>query len=203
MDWRLLAGVLSGVISIGATVPYVVATARRSIQPNALAWCGWTLLNAIVFATQIVSEPSWSAVLPGAGAAGCLAIALVTIRVDRVRAISRAEVVCGAFGVLALAGWQVTDDPQIALGFAIAAFLILSGPMVVKTARDPSSEPTALFVLFMLISALSIVSAARFDFLSLGWPVSYLVFQGTIAAITVRGRSPARYRPARTDLLAE
>jgi hypothetical protein len=183
-------------------VPYVVATARRSIRPNALAWCGWALLNAIVFASQIASEPSWSAVLPGAGAGGCLAIALVTIRAVRVRSISRAEVVCGGLGIAAILAWQVTGDPQMALGFAITGFLIMSGPMVVKTTRDPSSEPPALFVVFMLSSALSIVSATRFDFLSLGWPVSFLLFQMTIAAITVRGRSAARFRSARTNLPA-
>jgi hypothetical protein len=203
MSWRLPTGVLSGAISIGSTLPYIVATARRAIRPNALAWSGWALLDAIVFAAQIVSEPSWSAVLPGAGAVGCLAIALVTIGVGGIRATSRTEVVCAAFGVLAIVGWQVTRDPQIALGLAITAFLILSGPMLVKTTRDPSSEPTALFVVFMLVSALSIVSASRLDFLSLGWPVSYLLFQTTIATITRRGRSAARYQPAGTRLPAD
>jgi hypothetical protein len=198
MDWRALAGVLSGVISVASTVPYVVATARRSIQPNALAWCGWTLLNGIVFVAQVTAEPSWSAVLPGAGAGGCLIIALVTIRVSGFRSISAAEVVCGTLGVLAIVGWQVTSDPQVALGFAIAASLIMSIPMLVKTARDPFTEPPALFVVFVVISLLSLAAAKRFDFLSIGWPMSYIAFDVTIAAITIRARTPAAlYRLAR------
>ncbi|MGH2851142.1 MAG: hypothetical protein ACRDLP_11050 [Solirubrobacteraceae bacterium] len=173
-------------------MPYVVATARRSIEPNALAWLGWAVLDAIVFVAQIVSEPSWSAVFPGAGAAGCLAIALVTIRAGRIRTASRGELACGAFGVLAIVGWQVTGDPQVALGLAIAASLVMSAPMLVKTAKDPASEPIGPFIAFAVVSALSIVSATRFDFLSLGWPASYLAFQLTILAITIAARIAAR-----------
>ena len=193
MDWRMLTGVLSGVVSVASTVPYVVATARRSIQPNALAWCGWALLNGIVFAAQMASEPSWSAVLAGAGAGGCLVVALVTIRVSGIRTFTPAEFVCGMLGVLAIVGWQVTRNPQIALAFAITASLTVSIPMLAKTVRDPSTEPAALFVVFVLISVLSLASANRFDFLSVGWPASYLVFDLSIAAITIRGRAAARY----------
>lgn len=200
MDWQALAGVLSGVLSVASSVPYVLATARHSIEPNALAWGGWTLLNVIVFVAQMTSEPSWSAVLAGTGAGACLAIAVVTIRVSGVRRISAAELVCGTLGIAAIIGWQVTDDPQLALGLAIAASEVMALPMLVKTARDPFSEPAALFVVFMLISALSIASAKRFDFLSIGWPASYLAFDVTIAAITVRARAArALYRPARNQ----
>ena len=200
MDWRALAGVLSGVISVASTVPYVVATARRSIQPHALVWFGWSLLNGIVFVAQMTSEPSWSAVLAGAGTGGCLVVAVVAIRVSGIRPISSAELVCGTLGVLAIIGWQVTSNPQVALSFAIAASVVMSMPMLVKTARDPFTEPPALFVVFVLISVLSIASARRFDFLGIGWPASYLAFDLTMAAITVRARTAgALNRLARND----
>jgi len=193
VDWRALAGVASGVISVGSTVPYVIATLRRSVAPNALAWCGWTLLNGIVFVAQMTAEPSWSAVLAGTGAGGCLVIAAVTIGVAGIRPISPAEIVCGTLGIAAIVAWQLTSNARYALAFAIAASLVTSTPMLVKTARDPFSEPAGVFVAFVTISALSIASATRFDFLSVGWPASYLVFDLTIAALTIRAR--ARRRP--------
>ena len=71
MDWHAATGVASGAVALGATIPYMRATARREIRPSAVTWAGWWLESAIVFAAQIVSEPSWSAVLSGTGACYC------------------------------------------------------------------------------------------------------------------------------------
>src|SRR5579862_8726560 len=101
MDWRILTGLLSGAVGFVGLVPYIRATARREIRPSALTWSGSALLAGIVFVAQIVSEPSWSAVMAGTGVVGCTVIAILAIRIGGLR-LSGLDIACGALGLLAI-----------------------------------------------------------------------------------------------------
>ena len=197
MDWRIVPGLLSGAVAFGATVPYFVATRRGEIRPNPLAWSGWALLSGIVFLAQILAEPSWSAVIAADGFLCCATVAVLAVRVSGLHP-TPLDIVCALFGVVAIVAWQITRDPQIALAVAIAASLILSLPMLLKTIRDPDSEPGRVFLFFVAASVLSMLSASRWDFLSLGWPLTYVAFDGTIAVIALR--TGATRRPSRRKL---
>src|SRR5579864_9148354 len=132
MDWRILTGLLSGAVGFVGLVPYIRATARREIRPSALTWTGSALLAGIVFGAQMVSEPSWSAVIAGTGVVGCTIIAVLAVRMGGWQ-LAAIDIACATLGLLAIVAWQITQDPQIALGIAIGAALIVSVPMLLKT----------------------------------------------------------------------
>src|SRR5579862_104169 len=171
MDWRILTGVLSGLVGALGLVPYILATARREIRPSALTWSGQALLAGIVFTAQITSEPSWSAVIAGVGVVGSAIVAVLAVRVNL--HVTFLDIACGALGLLAIVAWQVTQDPQIALAIAIVASVIVSVPMLLKTVRDPRSEPVRVFVIWVGGSTLAVISATHLDFLSIGWPAFF------------------------------
>jgi hypothetical protein len=187
MDWRILTGVLSGVVGCVGLAPYIRATAKREIRPSALTWSGQALLAGIVFTAQITSEPSWSAVIAGVGVVGSTIVAVLAVRVNL--HVALLDIACGVFGLLAIIAWQITQDPQIALGIAIGAALIISVPMLLKTFHDPGSEPLGVFAIWIGASSLAIISASRLDFLSIGWPAFFTAFDVTMAFLVARGRA--------------
>ena len=187
MDWRILTGVLSGVVGSVGLVPYALATAKRQIRPSALTWSGQALLAGIVFVAQITSEPSWSAVIAGVGVVGSTIVAVLAVRVNL--RVALLDVACAVLGLLAIVAWQITQDPQVALGIAISAALIVSIPMLLKTFHDPGSEPLGVFAIWIGASSLAIISASRLDFLSIGWAAFFTAFDVLMAFLVARGRA--------------
>ena len=173
-----------------ATIPYIRATARRDIRPSVVTWAGWWLFSAIVFAAQMLSEPSWSAGISGSATVYCGAVTVLAVRVSgpRLRAL---DITCGLLGLVAIVAWQVTQDPRVALAIAIAGDSVLTVPTLVKTVRDPSSELGSRYLIAAGAALLGATSAVRLDFLSLGWPVYLAVCNATIGVIALRPRPPA------------
>jgi hypothetical protein len=187
VDWRILTGVLSGIVGSVGLVPYIRATARREIRPSAVTWSGQALLAGIVFVAQITSEASWSAVIAGVGVVGSTIVAVLAVRVNL--RVTRLDIACAALGLLAVIAWQVTRDPQLALGIAIGATLVISVPMLLKTFHDPGSEPLGVFAIWIGASSLAVISASRLDFLSIGWPAFFTIFDVAMALLAARGRA--------------
>jgi hypothetical protein len=189
MDWRAASGLASGVVALAATVPYMRAAARREIRPNAITWGGWWLFSSVVFAAQMLSEPSWSAVISGTGAAYCGVVMVLAVRAGGLGLVAL-DIACGALGVAAVVAWQVTQDPRLALAIAIAGDVFLCIPTVVKALRDPASEMGSRFLVAALAALLGVGAAQRLDFISVAWP-AYLAFANTtIGLVALRGRTP-------------
>ncbi|MFI5040793.1 MAG: hypothetical protein ACHQNA_02915 [Acidimicrobiales bacterium] len=187
MDWRASLGVAVGIGNVGATVPYIAATARGSIRPSPLAWAGGALTSLIVFTAQMTTEPSWSAVLPGTAVVYCTVIVVVAVR--RVRPVwTTLDTTCAALGAAAIIGWQITGVAEVALVLSIAADLTLFTPMLVKTARDPSSEIPSPFLLKASLAVVAALAVRRFDAPSLSWPVYLAAINVTIGLLALPSR---------------
>lgn len=185
MDWRSVTGLASGVLALVATTPYILATARGTIRPNSVTWAGWWLLSAIVFAAQMLSEPSWSAAVPGSSVVCCAVVVVLAVRRGGTR-LGVLDVVCGVLGVVAIVAWQLTAAPDAALAIAIAGDMVLCVPTIAKTLRDPRSELWSRYLAASATNLLGAISASRLDFLSLGWPVYLVACNATIGLLALR-----------------
>jgi len=190
MDWHAAAGLASALVALVATVPYIRAAARREIRPSAVTWAGWWLFSAVVFAAQMLSEPSWSAIIAGGGTAYCGVVTVLALRNGGAR-IGALDAVCGALGLAAIAAWQASGDPRLALLFTIAGDICLCIPTLAKSIRDPSSELGGRFLLAAVAALIGAAAARHLDFLSLGWPLYLIVANTTIGVVALRAR-PAR-----------
>jgi len=193
MDWQAASGLASGVVALAATIPYIRAAARREIRPNAVTWGGWWLFSSVVFAAQMLSEPSWSAVISGTGAAYCGVVMVLAVRAGGFGLVAL-DLACGALGVAAIVVWQATSDPRLALVIAIAGDVFLCIPTVVGALRDPASEMGSRFLIAAAAALLGAVSARRIDFLSLGWPL-YLAFANTTIGLVALRTRPRQTAP--------
>jgi hypothetical protein len=190
VGWRAAFGVASGLVALAATIPYIRAAARREIRPSVVTWAGWWLFSSVVFAAQMLAEPSWSAVLAGTGAAYAGVVMVLAIRAGGYGLVAL-DVVCGALGLASIIAWQVTQDPRVALAIAIVGDVFLCIPTVAKAVRDPASEMGGRFIVAGGAAVLGAVAARRLDFLSVGWPAYLAVCNTAIGLIAIRARSHA------------
>lgn len=191
MDWRATIGLIAGLVTFAATVPYIVAAAKGSIQPSAVTWAGGALLNGIVFAAQISSEPSWSSGLALAATIYCSIVTVLAVRFN-FPGFTMLDKVCIALGIVAIAGWQMTNQPLVAVALAILADTIICVPMLVKLWRDPATEMASRFLICAGSSVLGVISSRHFKAIDLAWPVYLVLLNGLIGGLALRGQ-PVRF----------
>jgi len=76
----------------------------------------------------------------------------------------------------------------VTLALAIVADAIICLPMIRKTVRDPSSELSTPFLVIGGASLLGAVSAVRFDFPSLAWPVYLAALNFLVGGLALGGQ---------------
>jgi hypothetical protein len=98
-----------------------------------------------------------------------------------------ADRVCIGFAILAILLWAVTKEPLTALVLSTIADLFVTLPTIIKTYREPESEPATLWRLYTFAALLAIVATTDLTIYNLLVPV-YTVIAAGIIALFARGR---------------
>ncbi len=186
-------GVLSALLAVVDTVPYIRDVRRGSTRPQRATWLIWSVLGIAAFAAQAAHGANWSLVMIGTQAVLMTIVFLLAIPSGEggLRPIDLAMLCLAAVG---LVGWAIADEPVVATIFVVIADAIGLGLMVPKTVRDPESETLLTFALAAVGALLSTISVGELDPALLLYPGYMAVGNGLIAAIiwTSRRRSPPR-----------
>ena len=97
------------------------------------------------------------------------------------------DAACLVLCISALVLWALSGDALIALGFAITADAIAFIPTLVKSYREPFSEPPYLWFLFSLTGLLAAGSATA-DFPSLAFPIYYFLANAVLGILILARR---------------
>ena len=175
MYWHPALAVLSGVLAVAAIIPYVRDIFRGTTRPNAVSWFLWTLLQGIALAAQVSAGASWSVVLLVVITINTAAVTVLALIGYGYHAYGKTDFVCFVLALIAVAAWQATKDPVVAIGFAIFADLFASVPTLVKALVDPASESLLGWWIIMFASLASVFSANIVDVPNLAFQI-YMVF---------------------------
>jgi hypothetical protein len=186
-------GVLSALLAVVDTVPYIRDVRRGSTRPQRATWLIWSVLGIAAFAAQAAHGANWSLVMIGTQAVLMTIVFLLAIRSGE-GGLGLVDVAMLCLAAVGLAGWAIADEPVVATIFIVLADAIGLGLMVPKTVRDPESETLLTFTLAAFGALLSTISVGELDPALLLYPGYMAVGNGLIAAIiwTSRRRSPPR-----------
>jgi hypothetical protein len=187
-DWHIILGVTSGVMALGAIIPYIKDILYGTTRPNIFSYVLWALIVGISILAQISSGYSWSVFLLIGDLLGILIVTALCLCGYGYRKYGKVEMLCTFLAVLAIVSWQATSEPLYAIIFAILADLLTAVPTVIKTYKDPWSEIPYTWFIVATASALGIVSSTIFDLPNLLFPASTLVINGAVAALAFFGR---------------
>jgi hypothetical protein len=110
------------------------------------------------------------------------------------RAYSKIDALSFVLAVAAIAGWQMTGDPIIAIWLAITADFFASVPTVVKTYREPQTEHAGAWGLVTIATLLGALSTEKIDIANLAMPVYLTVMNGSIFLFAYFGRKKSGIR---------
>ncbi|HEY4517561.1 MAG TPA: hypothetical protein VJI74_01600 [Candidatus Paceibacterota bacterium] len=186
-DWYMLLGIISGLVFAGGNIPYILEIRKGTIRPNLASWIGWFFLLVIGSTAQIAEGASWSVLLPIGGAIGDGITTYFVFKYGYTR-FSLLDKACLFLGALGIFLWLITSEPLIALVLAILADFMVATPTIVKTFKDPSSEPILGWLLFALGSLIAIGATGQVNFNNLAYPIALTILNSGILLLALRGK---------------
>lgn len=172
---------------------YLLATWRGRVKPNAVTWFFWGIAPLIAFTAQIQEGVGIAAWMSLGLAVGPLAICCVSIiRRDARWKITRFDFACGLFAIAGLILWQLTDNPLIAIWFAIAADIAGGVPTIRKTYKRPDTEKPLPYFLTIVSMAITLLTIQTWNIASAAFPIYILLINIVLFTLGARRKSKRR-----------
>ena len=121
---QYLVFVGAGIHLIG-TFDYIKATVRGETKPNRITWLLWSISPLIGAFASIVSGFNLASIsVFSLGIAPLLVFIASFVNKNAYWKLSKFDYTCGVFSALALILWVITDNPLIAIIFAIISDIL-------------------------------------------------------------------------------
>lgn len=165
--------VISGIVSLGAYIPLVIAW-RRGWDPHRATWMIWVLVTGIISASMIAKGAYITAIVPVGYCIGSSVISVLSVK-RGTGGFEKIEKICLGLAVVGMSLWITTGDPVKALLLNILADACAGLPTIIKLAKDPKSEDTLGWLTFFVGALLGIFASEVKTVETVG----YLVFAST------------------------
>lgn len=181
-------GILSGVLSTFAYVPYIIDTLARRTSPQRASWLIWSVLGSIAFCSQLYEGAGASLWFAGAQVTGTVVVFLLSIGLGIGGFLNRRDCLVLLCALAGLALWYVTDTAIYALAITISISLLGGSITVLKAFREPESETMSTWFLSLLASTCAIFSVGTMDWVILAYPLYLFTLNGAIVIAMLLGR---------------
>lgn len=184
----LAFGLISGLLSAYAFLPYAIDTLYGRTRPQRASWFIWSVLASISLVAQIAEGAGASLWFAGVQTAGTAIIFLIGLwrGVGGVGSWTDICVLTGA--ALGLVLWSVTDAPAYALLTSIGISCLGGSVTVWKAYKSPESETLTTWMTCFVASACAMLAVGTVDWLLLAYPIYLLVLNGAIVMAIMLGR---------------
>ena len=156
-------------------VAYIKDTLRGKTKPNRVTWFLWMLAPYIGTAAAISGGVSW-AILPVfmAGFIPMLVLFASFLNKNAYWKLGSFDYLCGAFSLLALLLWIITEQAVVGIVFAIIADGLAALPTLVKAWRYPETETAAAYAAALFGALTSFLAVQKWIFIEYAFSL-YLV----------------------------
>ncbi|BDU68396.1 hypothetical protein GETHOR_04970 [Geothrix oryzae] len=195
-DYFAMIGAIIG--SLGGFY-YLYETLLGKAQPNRVTWLLWGIFPMVIFVAQRaqgVAGVSWASL-----AAGLTPLLIVVASFFNRQAYWKSEprdyylMAAAIFGIIL---WVVTDQPNLALLFALLADMLAGIPTLIKAHRHPHSESWVAYAVSAFGFGISLLSIQTHNFENTTFVAYVFLLNGALALLASRSRKPKH--PVRSAL---
>lgn len=188
--WAL--GLMAGVLSSLAYLPYARDTFHGRTQPQRASWLIWSVLSCIALAGQVYEGATASLWFSAMQTGWTLLIFALALRFGLGGLMGRRDAAVLALAALGLALWAMTETAAYTLAIAISISLLGGSVTIAKAYRDPGSETLSTWVMSCAAGLLAMAAAGTSDWVILAYPAYIAALSGAICAAIVLARARDR-----------
>lgn len=188
MTFQTVLPMMGGLLCIISAIPYLAHTLQGKTHPNIVTWFTWSLMNAIATSAAFSDGATQTAIFAGGALVATSSITLASLVKQGVHKYTRFDIFCQIVALIGILLWQLTDQPAIAIAINLVAELFGYTPTLRHAWREPQHETWQTFALTLLGSALTLVALTTHTFVSLAYPVYFLIVDTILVAVIIGRR---------------
>ncbi len=182
-----LFGILGVVFLVGSSVPYLAAVYKKTAQPHAFSWILWGLIQAIVFAAQVVKGAGAGGWATGVTALVNFVIAGYALRHSKIQ-FTRSDWAVFLAALAAIPLWAITKDPLWSVILVSFIDAVAFWPTIRKSWNKPHSEVLLTFVLGGVGFALAIAAIENYILTNWLYPATVMATNTAFIAVLLYRR---------------
>lgn len=173
--------VIGAVVHFASSSTYLWSTFKGRTKPNRVTFFIWSLAPLVGTAAGLANGVGWAVLPVFMGGFLPLLIFLVSfINPHAEWKLTAFDYICGALSILALVLWGLTQEPTLAIVFAILSDITASWPTIVKAYRFPGSEHFGAYVGSSFNAAMVFLVVQTYTFSALAFPVEFIVINSLV-----------------------
>jgi hypothetical protein len=178
--------------TLAAALAYIRFMFKGQTKPNRVTWLMWTIAPFTAAFAAFSSGATWAAVPVLMSGFSPFLILLASFLNKRAYwKLASFDYICGALSALALVLWYLTENPNIAIVFAIFSDTLAATPTLRKAWRNPQTESRWPFVVGVFSPMTSFLVASAWTFSEIAFP-AYLVAINILLVFSVSKRKQIR-----------
>ncbi|MCC6323881.1 hypothetical protein IT400_03775 [Candidatus Nomurabacteria bacterium] len=180
-----IIGIISGLLSVFAYIPYITSIYKKKIQPHPFSWFLWAVLGFATFITYIGVGAKETLPLALISFVGPMIIFFLTFKYWK-RGFPKFDYFCLFIAIVAIIIYVVFHQAEIALTLSLVSDLFTALPTIRKTYKDPSSENFWTWFLFALGAVFALFAIRDFTYGVLIFPLYLTVFEIIMCILILR-----------------
>ena len=180
-------GLLAGLLSLAAFVPYIIAIVKGATKPNRATWWIWTTNGLILLASYYATGAESTVWVAVGYFVGSLLTAVLALRYGE-GGWSPFDRSCLLGAVLGLLFWWMFNSSIVALVTTLFVDFAGALPTIRKAYRAPETEDRVAWALFISGNTVNLFAVEAWSFGIAVYPVYMFLASGTIAALVLRPR---------------
>lgn len=175
---------------------YIRDTIKGIVKPNRVTWLMWSIAPLIATFAALSDGVSWTT-LPVfmSGFAPLLVFLASFINKQSYWKLYKFDYICGVLSLLALILWFITNDPRVAILFAILSDGVAALPTIIKAWKNPETESVWPYATGIINASSGFFVLQSSNFSEIAF-IIYLLFVNTALIIsTMKNKLIAMVRP--------
>lgn len=182
-----IIGLISGLLMVGASVPYIVDILKKKTKPERASWLIWTVLGIIAFFSQMAEGATNSLWMNGLDTFAVIAILVLSIKYGEGGLVKR-DIIALILAGNGLILWYFTKEASIALYIVLGIDITGQILTVIKSYEDPESETFISWILFGIAGLLSAISVGEWNFILLIYPIYICLANWAVVVAMILGK---------------
>ncbi|QMU59536.1 MAG: hypothetical protein GKR98_15925 [Boseongicola sp.] len=191
-DWltpTIIFGVLSGVLSTYAYIPYIIDTVAGRTQPQRASWLIWSVLGSVAFFSQVYEGATSSLWFAGVQVGGTIIVFFLSIRKGLGAYLNRTDYFVLVAAAIGLILWYFTETAAYALTITISVSLLGGVLTAIKSYGDPGSETLVTWVVSFVAAICAMLAVGTFDLILLAYPMYLFTLYTVFITAILLGRA--------------
>jgi hypothetical protein len=179
---------IAALATLVAAIAYIRSMFKGQTKPNRVTWLMWTIAPFTATFAAFSSGATWAAGPVFMSGLSPFLILLASFLNKRAYwLLSAFDYACGALSALALVLWYVTENPNVAIVFAIFSDALAATPTLRKAWRNPQTEFRWPFIVGVFSPMTSFLVASEWTFSEIAFP-AYLIAINILLVLSVSKR---------------